>query len=126
VAGARITAITSDGQAIELVNEPGRMGWKRITGMATFRKLDADVNEMTWSSGPYKVTVHLRVLRAPGEAPPTNRPAGSGNSTGGTAAMSGMGRLQNLKLPALVVGIDGAAAKPEAAAALAAASGAAR
>jgi type VI secretion system protein ImpL len=124
VVGARVTAITSDGQAVELVNEPGSSGLTKLFGLAQVRKLEGGVKELTWANGAHKVTVQLRVVRAPGEVAPANKPANGGGG-GAAAVVPGMGRLQGLKLPALVVGAD-AAVKPEAGAAAAPASGASR
>jgi type VI secretion system protein ImpL len=122
VAGARVSAITNEGKSIELLNEPGRFGLNRLFDLAQSRKLEDRMHELTWSQGPYKVTVHLRTLRLPGEAPaaaPAHGPAPS------TTAAVGVGntRLQGVRLPALVVGSDAAAASP---AASAASTGAAR
>lgn len=120
VAGARVTAITSDGQAVELVNEPGGSGFDRTVELAQKRKLGNQHFELTWANGPHKVVVQLRVVRTGGELPQP------GKSTSGSAAVvPGMGRMLGLKLPALVVGVD-AAVKPEAGGDAALASGAPR
>lgn len=129
VAGARVTAITADGQAVELVNEPGRAGLSRLFELAAVRKLDGGVKELTWANGAHRVTVQLRLVRSPGEAAPPTRTSAAGGGGGAAAVVPGMGRLQGLKLPALVVGGDNIV-KPEAGAAPGAApnasSGAAR
>lgn len=105
VAGVRLAGITHDGKTVEFVNEPGNGGLGRFMELADKRRLDSRITELAWTSGPHKVVLHMRVLRQPGEAPP---PAST--TAGGAAKPAGGGigvsRLQGVKLPALVVGVD--------------------
>lgn len=107
VAGVRLTGVTNDGKTVEFVNEPGGAGLTRFMEMAARRKVDPRITELAWSSGPLKVALHLRVLRQPGEAPP---PPPAATRTAGAAAPAPVGanRLQGVKLPALVAGVDAA------------------
>lgn len=120
VAGVRLSGVTLDGRTVEFVNEPGSAGLTRFMEMAARRRLDARITELTWVNGPLKVSLHLRVLRQPGEAPPSAPRAGGS----GAPAPVGANRLQGVKLPPLVAGADvvataAAAAAPAASAAAA-------
>jgi type VI secretion system protein ImpL len=115
VAGVRITAITNDGQAIEFINEPGANGLKRLFDSAQVRKIENRLNEMTWTNGPHRVVVQLRVVRTPGELAPAGKPANPGGGGGAAAILPSMGRLQGLRLPTLVVGVDGPPGKADSA-----------
>ncbi|MBK1613891.1 type VI secretion protein VasK [Rubrivivax gelatinosus] len=106
VAGARLSGVTHDGKTVEFVNEPGNSGLGRFMELAQKKRLDGGVNELKWTQGRYSVTVHLRVLRQPGEPPP---PSSRAATAPGTAPI-GTSRLQGLRLPTLVAGVDATAA----------------
>ena len=100
--GVRITGITVDGRSVELLNEPGRFGLTRMFELAQRRKLNDNVNELSWSRNGQTVTVQLRLISQPGaSAPPPNQADGGGNAPAG-----GTSSLRNLRLPTLVVGND--------------------
>lgn len=101
--GVRITGITLEGKQVDFLNEPGAYGMNKMFDLAKIRKLPSGDNELTWSNGPLAVTVHLRLLKAPGAVAPT---------AASPAAVGGVASLRGLKLPALVVGKDGTAAPP--------------
>ncbi|MDZ7814172.1 MAG: type VI secretion system membrane subunit TssM [Ideonella sp.] len=120
VAGARVSAITNEGKTIDLLNEPGRSGFDRFVEIGAPRKIGDKLFELNFVQGPYKVTVHIRMIRSPGEAPPAAA-QGSAAVVGGSNA-----RLQGLKLPSLVVGSADVPGTAPSAASSAAASGVAQ
>ena len=120
VPGARITAVTNDQRAVELLNEPGRNALSKMFDAAQRSKLPEGVTELSWSSGGSKVTVHVRVISNPGAlAPPSS--AGGGKA-GNAPAPVGVSGLRGVQLPPLVVGVETASAAPVALAPAAAAS----
>ncbi|MFT3721058.1 type VI secretion system membrane subunit TssM [Pseudorhodoferax sp.] len=116
-AGARLTAVTNDGRSIDLVNEPGSNGLTRLFETAQRRRLPDGSNEMSWTQGTYRVTLHLKVLRSPGEAPPPAAAAQSGQAAPPPVASN---KLKGVKLPALVAGADAPVLAAQAAAPVAA------
>jgi type VI secretion system protein ImpL len=112
VAGVRITAVTNDGNSLEMLNEPGQAGLQRMMDAATRTKLSDGTTLMTWSKGTLKVNVIMRLLSTPGADPAPPRIAGGGKQGNGAAvvdeapALGGIGRLRGVKLPALVAGLD--------------------
>lgn len=112
VAGARLSAITNDGRTVELVNEPGSLGLNRLFETAQRRKLPEGTIEMSWAQPPHQVTLHLKVLRLPGQAPAAaaSGAAAARPTAGGTAPQAplpaGGVRLKGVALPAQVVGSD--------------------
>lgn len=102
--GVRITGVTLEGKQVDFLDERGAFGMNKMFDQAKIRKLPNGDNELTWSNGPLAVTVHLRLLKAPGAAPAPTAAGASAAPAGGVAALRG------LKLPALVVGRDGVAA----------------
>ena len=94
--GVRIAGITLDGRTVELLNVPGRFGLQRMFEAAQRRKLPDGSHEMTWAHDGAAVTLHLRVISQPGATTTT------------AAAAAGSGGLRGLRLPAAVVGRDGA------------------
>lgn len=59
--GARITAVTFDGRTVELFNEPGQFGLKRMIEAAAKKKKDGGVHELRWSAGSVTVAVDLKI-----------------------------------------------------------------
>ncbi|MDB5908932.1 MAG: type secretion protein VasK [Massilia sp.] len=92
VPGARITAITSDGRSVELLNELGPQALKRMIETAARKRKDGGVFELRWSSGPVTVALDLKVVSTP-DAP---------------AAQGGHG-FRGLRLPVTIVGREPAA-----------------
>ncbi|HZX27126.1 MAG TPA: ImcF-related family protein, partial [Telluria sp.] len=68
IPGARISAVTMEGRAVELFNEPGDFGLKRMIDAAARRKKDNGVFELRWSAGSVTVAVDLRVASSPDSA----------------------------------------------------------
>lgn len=117
VAGVRLTGITHDGKTVEFLNEPGNGGLNRFMELAEKRRLDNRVTELTWANGTHKVALHLRVLRLPGETPAPAAGTTPAARAGGGAPALGASRLQGVKLPTLVAGVDAVAVAPAAASA---------
>ncbi len=90
--GARITAITPQGRAVTLLNEPGRTGLKSMVEASSRKKKDGGVFELTWSNEGVSVSANLKVIgtRKPAAAPVT-------------AGASGAQGFKRLRLPDTVV-----------------------
>ncbi|MDC8755997.1 type VI secretion system membrane subunit TssM [Janthinobacterium fluminis] len=71
--GARITAITFDGRSVELFNEPGQFGLKRMIDAASKKRKEGGVYELRWSSGNVSVAFDLKI---------TSNPEASGDDAG--------------------------------------------
>jgi type VI secretion system protein ImpL len=86
--GARISAVTFDGRTVELFNEPGQFGMRRMIEAATQKRKSADIVELRWNGPNLSVAVDLRLV--------SNAEAGSsaGNSRG----------FNGLRLPDTIVG----------------------
>ena len=99
-AGARITAVTFDGRTVELFNEPGQFGLKRMVGAAQRRRKDDGSFELRWAAGngasAAAVSVDLKIVSSP-------------DSSGGAQASSK--GFHGMRLPPAIVG----RAMPEAA-----------
>lgn len=88
MAGVRISAVTFDGRSVELFNEPGQTGLKRMIDAAQKKRKDGGVFELRWSTGNVAVTVDLKIVSS--------------------AAANGSGEqgqgFRGLKLPTTIVG----------------------
>jgi type VI secretion system protein ImpL len=84
--GARISAVTFDGRTVELFNEPGQFGMRRMIEAATQKRKSADVVELRWNGPGLSVAVDLRLV--------SNAEATSNNSRG----------FNGLRLPQAIVG----------------------
>ncbi|MBD8531166.1 MULTISPECIES: type VI secretion system membrane subunit TssM [unclassified Massilia] len=84
-AGARISAVTFDGRTVELFNEPGQFGMRKMIEASTQQKKSSGVNELRWVSGNLAIVVDLRLV---------SNAASAGNSKG----------FQGLRLPTTIVG----------------------
>jgi type VI secretion system protein ImpL len=63
--GARITAVAMDGRSVEVFNEPGQQGLKRLIDTAAKQKRDGGVFELRWSSGAVTVAMGLKIISSP-------------------------------------------------------------
>lgn len=99
--GVRISGLTTDGRAIEFLNEPGGYGLEKMISKAKRRKLDSGAFELTWPNGPLAVTVQLRLISSPN--------VGSPNAPNAPDTPSASGGLKGVQLPALVAGVPTAA-----------------
>ncbi|GAB2863179.1 type VI secretion system membrane subunit TssM [Pseudoduganella ginsengisoli] len=99
VPGARITALAKDGRTVELFNEAGQFGLKRMIDAAVRERKEGGVFGLRWSGGGVTVALDLKVASSP-EA--------------GAEGAQGKPGLYGLKLPDVVVGREVAtlAAKP--------------
>ncbi|MEQ6341813.1 MAG: type VI secretion system membrane subunit TssM [Gammaproteobacteria bacterium] len=93
VPGARITAVTFNGQTVEVVNHPGRFGLERMINAATRKRKDGGVFELTWATGNVAVSVDLKIISSPQVTG-----AASGSSTPQKTG------FRDMKLPATIVG----------------------
>ncbi len=88
MAGVRISAVTFDGRSVELFNEPGQGGLKRMIEAAQKKKKDGGVFELRWAAGNVAVTVDLKIVSS-----------AAANSSG----EQGQG-FRGLRLPPAIVG----------------------
>lgn len=88
VAGVRISAVTFDGRTVELLNEPGQAGLKRMIDAAQKKRKDGGVFELRWSAGNVAVTVDLKIVSSAAAN-------GSGEQSQG---------FRGLRLPSTIVG----------------------
>jgi len=102
VQGARITAVTFDGRTVELFNEPGQFGLKRMIDAASKKRKDGGVFELRWARGEVVVAVDLKI---------TSSAETTGAGAGGTAALQEQG-FRGMQLPETIVGTPGVPAAP--------------
>lgn len=89
--GVRITAVTFDGRTVELFNEAGQFGLKRMIDAATRKRKDGGVFELRWANGNVSVAVDLKIVRS-------ETARGDGD-----AASQGRG-FHGMRLPEMIVG----------------------
>ena len=63
--GARISAVTVDGRTVELLNEAGPQGLKRMMDKAVSKRKDGGVFELRWNSGAVTVALELKIVSNP-------------------------------------------------------------
>ncbi|MYN15426.1 type VI secretion system membrane subunit TssM [Rugamonas sp. FT107W] len=63
--GARITAVAFDGRSVEVFNEAGQFGLKRMIDAAAKQKREGGVFELRWTSGAITVTMGLKIVSSP-------------------------------------------------------------
>jgi type VI secretion system protein ImpL len=97
--GARITAVTFDGRSVELFNEPGQFGLRRMIDAAVRTKKEGSVHELRWTAGGISVAVELRIVSSPDA------------SAGGAPQEQG---FRGLRLPEAIVGVSVAPHTPAA------------
>lgn len=89
--GAKITAITSDGRTLEIVNFPGQFGLEKLINSAQRQKHDNGMFTMTWNNGGTQVSVNFRLIS-------------DARATSGSAGEGAGNDLRGLNLPATVAG----------------------
>ena len=89
VQGARISAVGTDGRTVDLLNEPGPQGLKRMIELASRKRKDSGAFELRWSSGAVTVALDLKIV----------------SDTEAQSAPPGQG-FRGLRLPFTVVGRD--------------------
>ena len=65
VPGARVSAVAFDGRNVELFNEAGQFGLKRLIEAATKKRKEGGVHELRWSADGLTVAVDLRITSSP-------------------------------------------------------------
>jgi type VI secretion system protein ImpL len=90
VPGARITAVAFDGRSVELFNEPGQFGLKRMIDAAARKRKEEGVHELRWTSGGISVALELKITSSP-------------EASGGEGAPQDQG-FRGMKLPEAIVG----------------------
>ncbi|KQV85041.1 type VI secretion protein VasK [Massilia sp. Root351] len=103
IPGARITAVAFDGRSVELFNEPGQFGLKRMIDAAVRMRKEEGVHELRWTNAGISVALDLKITSSP--------EAGNG------AAPQEQG-MRGMTLPESIVGTASAVAAPAALAAL--------
>lgn len=88
--GVRISAVTFDGRTVELFNEAGQFGLKRMIDAATRKRKDGGVFELRWANGNVAVAVDLKIT--------SSRTADGGGDTSRNRGFHGM------RLPESIVG----------------------
>ena len=89
--GVRISAVTFDGRTVELFNEAGQFGLKRMIDAAARKRKEGGVFELRWANGNVSVAVDLKIT--------------SSASTTGNGDASSQGRgFQGMRLPEAIVG----------------------
>jgi type VI secretion system protein ImpL len=92
--GSRISAISSDGRALVLLNQPGHFGLKKMIDAAKQKRKEGGVFELSWETSGVTVSANLKIV--------SNQAA--------PAAAQGEQGFRRMKLPATIVG--GAPAAP--------------
>ncbi|WP_460844288.1 type VI secretion system membrane subunit TssM [Noviherbaspirillum agri] len=85
--GARITALTTDGRSVEIVNFPGQFGLEKLINSAQRNRQENGEFVMAWNGGGTRVSVKFRLI------------SDARNSTGSTEA-----GLRGVQLPLTVAG----------------------
>ena len=98
--GARISAVAFDGRSVEVFNEPGQFGLKRMIDAAAKQKRDGGVFELRWSSGAITVAMGLKIISSPETSAAASAPQDQG--------------FRGMRLPETIVGApaDAAVAMP--------------
>ena len=89
VQGARISAVGTDGRTVDLLNEPGPQGLKRMIELASRKRKDGGVFELRWNSGALAVALELKIV----------------SNSDSQSAPPGQG-FRGLRLPSTIVGRD--------------------
>jgi type VI secretion system protein ImpL len=70
VPGARISAVAFDGRSVELFNEPGQFGLKRMIDAAVKTRREGGMHELRWTADGISVAFNLRITSTGGGGPP--------------------------------------------------------
>ena len=65
VPGARISAVAFDGRSVELFNEPGQFGLKRMIDAAVKTRREGGMHELRWTADGISVAFNLRITSSP-------------------------------------------------------------
>ncbi|MFB9288796.1 type VI secretion system membrane subunit TssM [Pseudoduganella plicata] len=97
VPGARISAVAFDGRSVELFNEPGQFGLKRMIDAAARTRKDGGMHELRWTADGISVAFNLRITSSPAPI--------------GGAGAPGQG-FNGMRLPETIVGTRSEAPAP--------------
>lgn len=97
--GARITAVSFDGRVVEIVNFPGKFGFKRLMDSAAKKRKDNGIFELSWQKGDIVVTADLKIISKPEAASTSSNPQSHG--------------YKGMRLPAIVTATASSASKAE-------------
>ena len=65
LAGARIVATLTDGRSVEVFNEAGQFGLKRLFDAAQRARKEGGVFELRWTSGNVNIAVDMKIVSSP-------------------------------------------------------------
>jgi type VI secretion system protein ImpL len=88
--GARITAVSFDGRSVDVFNEPGQFGLKRMIDAAAKQKREGGVFELRWTSGAITVAMGLKIISSPESSAVAGAPQDQG--------------FRGMQLPEMIVG----------------------
>ena len=91
VPGARITAVAFDGRSVDIFNEPGQFGLKRMIDSASKQRKDGGVYELRWTSGAITIALGLKITSSP-------------ETNGGNASAPQEQGFRGMTLPETIVG----------------------
>jgi type VI secretion system protein ImpL len=83
--------VAFDGRSIEIFNEPGQFGLKRMIDAAAKQKRDGGVFELRWTSGAITVAMGLKIISSP-------------EASGGSASAPQEQGFKGMRLPETIVG----------------------
>jgi len=63
--GARITAVAFDGRSVDVFNEPGQFGLKRMIDAAAKQRREGGIFELRWTSGAISIPMGLKITSSP-------------------------------------------------------------
>jgi type VI secretion system protein ImpL len=63
--GARITAVAFDGRSVDVFNEPGQFGLKRMIDAASKQRRDGGVYELRWNKDAISIAMGLKITSSP-------------------------------------------------------------
>ena len=96
--GARITAVSFDGRSVEVFNEPGQFGLKRMIDAAAKQKREGGVFELRWTNGAITVAMGLKIISSPDVKDNDSVPQAQG--------------FRGMRLPETIVGAPAAPSAP--------------
>jgi type VI secretion system protein ImpL len=91
VPGARITAVSFDGRSVDVFNEPGQFGLKRMIDSASKQRKEGGVYELRWTTGAITIALGLKITSSP-------------ETNGGNASAPQEQGFRGMTLPETIVG----------------------
>jgi type VI secretion system protein ImpL len=65
--GARISAVTSDGRTVQVLDAPGRQGLSKLFASAKSERIENNLFAMTWESEGVSIPVQMQIVQRPQE-----------------------------------------------------------